>query len=96
MKTKIYWAPYFFGSDKDWTILCEQPQTLFDVLRNDVNRDISKENNVFLCPSFSNLVKRILPITFPFNAKYIFKDQNIIPNSKHYLNCSTRPSLFKN
>ena len=41
MKTKIYWAPIFF-SDTDWTILHEQPQILFDVLRNDVNRDVLK------------------------------------------------------
>ena len=52
MKTKIYWAPIFF-SDTDWTILHEQPQILFDVLRNDVNRDVLKSDNVFLCPSFS-------------------------------------------
>ncbi len=95
MKTKIYWAPVW-DDDKDWTILHEQPQTLFDVLRKDVNRDISRLDNVFLCPSFSNLVRRIIPIIFPFDAKYILKDQNIIPDSKHYLDIETRPSSFKN
>ena len=95
MKTKIYWAPYFVG-DKDWTILHEQPQILFDVLRNDVNRDIPRGDNVFLCPSFSNLIKRISPITFPFNTKYIRKDQDIIPDSKHYINIGIRTSSFKN
>ena len=95
MKTKIYWAPVW-DSDKDWTILYEQPQTLFDVLRNDVNRDISRFDNVFLCPSFSNLAKRISPITFPFDAKYIRKDQDVIPDSKHYLEIKTRTSSFNN
>ena len=60
MKTKIYWAPVWSG-DKDWTILHEQPQTLFDILQNDVKRGISRDDNVFLCPSFSSLVKKILP-----------------------------------
>ena len=95
MKTKIYWAPVWDG-DKDWTILYEQPQTLFDVLRNDVNRDVSRFDNVLLCPSFSNLTKRISPITFPFDAKYIRKDQDVIPDSKHYLEIETRTSSFNN
>jgi len=95
MKTKIYWAPVWDGN-KDWTILYEQPQTLFDVLRNDVNKDISRFDNVFLCPSFSNLAKRISPITFPFDAKYIRKDQDVIPDSKHYLEIETRTSSFNN
>ena len=96
MKTKIYWVPVWDGN-KDWTILYEQPQTLFDVLRNDVNRDISRFDNVFLCPSFSNFIqKRISLITFPFDAKYIRKDQDVIPDSKHYLEIETRTSSFNN
>ena len=95
MKTKIYWAPFWRG-DIDWTILFEQPQTLFNVLRDGVNRDVSKFDNVFLCPSFSNLVKRILPITFPFDTKYILKDQHIMSDSKHYLDITSRTSSFKN
>ena len=63
VKTKIYWAPYFVG-DKDWTILFEEPQTLFDVLRNDISRDISRFDNVFLCPSVSNLVKKYFQQNF--------------------------------
>ena len=94
MKTKIYWAPYFVG-DTDWTILHEQPQILFDVLRNDVNRDVLKSDNVFLCPSFSNLVKKILPITSPFDTKYIRKDKDIFPDSKHHLEILIRTSSFK-
>ena len=95
MKTKIYWAP-IFEDDRDWTILYEQPQTLFDILRNDVNREIPRGDNVFLCPSFSNLVKRIMPITFPFDTRYIRKDQDVIPDSKHYIEIVTRTSSFKN
>tara|TARA_Y100001973_G_scaffold69557_1_gene101502 strand:+ start:249 stop:965 length:717 start_codon:yes stop_codon:yes gene_type:complete len=96
VKTKIYWAPYFVG-DKDWTILFEEPQTLFDVLRNDISRDISRFDNVFLCPSFSNLVKKIFPAKFPFDTKYIRKDQDIIPDSKHFLRAkSEHLSSFKN
>ena len=95
LKTKIYWAPVFVG-DTDWTILYEQPQTLFNVLQNEVNRDIPRGDNVFLCPSFTNLVKRILPITFPFDTKYIRKDQDVIPDSKHYLDITTRTSSFNN
>ena len=94
MKTKIYWAPTFIG-DKDWTILYEQPQTLFNILKNDVKRDISRDDNVFLCPSFSSLVKKILPIKFPFDSKYIRKDQDIIPYSKAFIESTNRVSSFK-
>ena len=55
-----------WDGNKDWTILYEQPQTLFDVLRNDVNRDISRFDNVFLCPSFSNLDKKNITDNIPF------------------------------
>lgn len=66
--TKLYWAPYIASkSESDWTILYEDPVTVFDDL---IKNRTPEKNSMFYCPSFRDHASRTLvwknPITTSF------------------------------
>jgi hypothetical protein len=78
---KLYWAPYIKStSDKDWTILYEDPVTVFDDL---IKNRTPEKNSMFYCPSFRDHTSRTLvwknPITTSFE---IDDDGNLTRKSR--------------
>jgi hypothetical protein len=93
-KTKIYWAP-FFALTEDWTILYKKPEVLFEKLKINIDDNLDKKNNLFLCPAVKNLASRTVIIKNPIETHYEMKDNRFIPTSKNYMGIKLhhQPSL---
>jgi len=88
-KVKIYWSGYNEIQTSDWTLLYDNPKTLFDELDNQKSNNIDKKSNIFLCPAVRNHTKNTLVIRNPskqhIKIKKIEGKPMVIPDNYNML-----------
>lgn len=100
MSLNVYWSDYNPDNKKNWSILYEEPQSLYQHLL--IHKEDSNPS-FFNCPSFINMSKNVFVIKSPIDCHYSFlnelkiKDQvPVINNSSLAAWISHPPSLKKN
>lgn len=87
MKKPVYWAPWDpaqYKSENDWNILYPEPESVYENLI--AHKTTTKENNIFSCPSFQNLMKNTYLFKSPMSmSAKIISDDEIKYNSLNYI-----------
>jgi hypothetical protein len=83
-KTKVYWAPVFFDTDKNWNMFYYDLESLYDFHRKDISKK-SGSNNFFYCPAFKNLAKNTFLIKNPIHSHFVFEDGVAKVKSKNFV-----------
>jgi hypothetical protein len=75
MAINIYWSNHDGKNDNDWSILYEEPKSLYHSLSE--NREKENDKSFFNCPSFTSFSKNILVIRNPLKSHYFFENSFI-------------------
>lgn len=80
----IYWAPVYSG-DSDWNMIYPDMDSLYDVLRINMNSDGPPNGNFFYCPAFSNLTKNTFIIKNPIKSHFIIENNKLVPQGSAHI-----------
>lgn len=93
----VYWAPVFFDAKTDWNMMYYDLPSLYEYLRpNMVKNDPG--NNLFYCPSFSNVARNTFLILNPIETHFVCDGNEIKVKSKNFIrpDIAHEPSIKDN